>query len=170
MQKGNKRLVSYLIKFVLSLILIFISADCTSTKLVSQQTDYAKNIEKINYLGSKYSSEIYLSDKSIFYCSYLNIANDSLSFTDDADSVHQVSMNHIEKIRVKDNISSLFSAFWIGLGSGLLATLTASQLLDCGTCHPNIGPLYIGAAAVPIGFMSGYIFTGEKEYIFNNSK
>lgn len=169
MESENRGLILFLQNYLISIALILYFTGCTSIKLVSQQTDYEKNIEKINYLGSRYYSEIYLSDKSIFYSSYLNIANDSLNFIDDADSAHQVSVNRIEKIRVKDNLSSLFSAFWIGLGSGLLAASVTSQIYDCGTCHPDIGPLYIGAAAVPIGFMIGYILTGEKEFIFNNS-
>ncbi len=122
------------------------------------------------YLGSSNSSKIYLSDESIFYCSYINISKDSVNFIDDTDSTHQISINQLEKAFVKDNASSLLSAFWIGLRSGILVTVTASQINNYGTCHPNIGPLYAGAAAIPVGFMLEYIFTGEKEYILDHTK
>ena len=169
MQNISRGFISYLKIFSLSLNVIFLFTSCATTRLISQQVDYENNINKVNYLGSIYSSEINLSNKRIYYCSYINITNDSVNFIDDKDSTHQISINQLEKIRVKDNASSLFSAFWIGLGSGLLVASVSSQINNCGTCHPNIGPLYFGAIAVPVGFMIGYIFTGEKEYIFNNT-
>ncbi len=170
MQKINKMSITHLKKFTLPLTLIFLFPSCSSSKLVSPSNDYENNINKINYLGSSNSSKIYLSDESIFYCSYLNISKDSVNFIDDTDSTHQISINQLEKVFVKDNASSLLSAFWIGLGSGILVTVAASQINDCGTYHPNIGPLYIGGAAIPVGFMFGYNFTGEKEYIFDHTK
>jgi hypothetical protein len=141
----------------------------TKLKFLRNYDSCLKQFE-INYLGRNYSSKIYLLDNTIIYPYHLNVSRDSLTFSNsDDENFHKIPIGQIAKITFKDNRASLFSGLWIGIVSGALATLISVVIMDCKTCHPNIGPLIIGAIAVPIGFITGYIFSGEREYIFNET-
>ena len=150
---------------LLSLVLL---TNCSSTLMLPGESDYQKKLDDINYLGSRHWSKVYLIDSTVFSSSDLIISPDSLIFHDDeADKTICVKTNEIERIIILDTTEKIFSSFWIGLGSSIGAFLITSAIHDCGTCHPDLLPLIVGVAALPIGFIAGTMFTGEKEYVFN---
>ena len=155
-------------QLLFSILIIFLFTHCSSSRMIRGQNDFVNNLNKINYLGSSNESKVFLLDNTSFNCYYLDISKDSLTFSNVAnDSTYHISINQLSKIIIKDNTASLLGGLWVGLGSGALAVLVSALASDCKTCHPNIGPLIIGAIAIPIGFIAGYNLTGEKEFIFN---
>lgn len=167
----NAILFTLLKRLFLSVIFIFLFTNCSTNKMIQGQSDYENNLNEINYLGSFNSSKVYLLDNTIFNTSYINISRDSLTFiNEEDDSSHQITINQLSKIVIKDNTASFFGGLWTGIGSWALAILISSAATDCKTCHPNIGPLIIGAIVAPIGFIAGYNATGEKEFLFDNTQ
>ncbi len=134
--------------------------------MIPEKNDFLSNLNKINYLGSYNQSKVFLSDDTAFNCYYLDISKDSLIFTNyENDSTYHISIDQLSKIIIKDNTASIMGGLWIGLGSATLAILV-STMTECKTCHPNTGPFIVGAIAAIVGYIYGYNYTGEKEFLF----
>ena len=158
-------------KIILYTIFVFsFICGCSSTNYVSTNNKTDQLYNSVNYLGERYSSKIVLLDKTVIECDYLHLTKDTLLYGDDELSITKIPLNKVNKVTLKDKTASFFSAFWIGLGTGVLAMLTASLTNDCKSCHPNLLPLLYGIIAAPIGFIAGYLLSGEREFVFNEMR
>lgn len=155
-------------KIFLFAFLLTIFNSCSSIRVIPDQSDFEKNLNKINYLGSRNSSEVYLTNGTRINSSFLNISKDSLIFTDSENSSnYQISVSQISRIVIKDHRMAIIGALFTGIGSAALPVLIG-KTIGCKTCHPDLGPVYIGALAAVVGFIYGYYVIGEKEFIFND--
>ena len=151
-----------------SLIVIFLFAQCSSTRMIPEQKDYQSNLNKINYLGRSNDSQIFLTDSSLFNCYYLNLTKDSLTFTNaENDSTYHISNDQLSKIVIQDNTASIMGGIMIGIAASAVAIFISSRS-ECSSCHPNLGPVIAGTIAAIVGYLYGYNYTGEKEFLFNN--
>lgn len=150
---------------LLSLVLF---TNCSSTLMLPGESDYQKKLDDINYLGSRHWSKVYLIDSTVFSSSDLIISPDSLIFHDDeADKTMCAKTSEIERIVILDRTSNLFSSCWIGLGSGVVTTLVGLAIISEKDSNDNYAAILAGVIAIPLGFIAGTMFTGEKEYVFN---
>lgn len=150
---------------LLSLVLF---TNCSSTLMLPGESDYQKKLDDINYLGSRHWSKVFLIDSTVFSSSDLIISSDSLIFHDDeADKTMCVKTDKVQRIVFLDRISNLLSSCGIGLGSGLVTTLVGLAIFyDKKDGYSSLNAVIAGVIAIPLGFIAGTMFTGEKEYVF----
>ena len=147
-----------------SLFLFFLFTSCSSSLMIPEQNDFQSNLNKINYLGSSNSSQIYLLDNTMYNSSNLNISNDSLIFTNiENDSVYNISVEQLSKIIINDKTASTMGGIWVGLGSATIASIISSKK----TGDSQMGTAIVAAIAAVVGYIYGSSYTGEKEFIFN---
>ena len=124
---------------------------------------YEEKLEKLNNIGSKYSSEIYLIDSTSYSASDLRVSRDSVYFLNELDSTNvQLPLNQIEYIEIYDLGSRLMSGIIAGTAAGVAAyqfSAKTGEMHQCVTC------LNVGGAA-PIGLLLGFLLSGEELFIF----
>jgi hypothetical protein len=122
----------------------------------------------INYLGNKYNFTIFMMNGDEIECMYVKIKSDTLyAYTSGNAEYKKINLSQIHKVVLKDNFEALLSGVWMGLGSGTIVGIMGYAASSNSLNHPNIGPLLLGLAVVPVGGVVGYFLSGKKEYIFN---
>jgi hypothetical protein len=162
----SKRILFVPLKRLLLLFVsIFLFTFCSSTKIISD-TENREYLDKLNKLGSSYSSTVYLLDDNIYHCSFINVNNDSLYFiSENSDSLKQIAISQLYKVTFYDIKSSLVGGAAIGVGVGLLGYLILAETSECEGCSGLV--LLLEVISVPIGLVTAYLFTSNTEFIFN---
>jgi hypothetical protein len=158
--KNNFRVLFKQIYIPLLSLVLF--TNC-STLMLPGSKNYDEKLEKLNKLGSKYSSEIYLIDSTSFSGSNLKVSRDSVYFLNEMDSTNvQLPLNQIEFIEFYDLGSRLMAGIIAGTAAGTAAYQLSAKT---GEMHQLATCLNVGAAA-PIGFLLGFLLSGEEDFIF----
>lgn len=153
-------------KIFLYTFFLLLFTSCSSTRVIPGQSDFEKKLNKINYLGSRNASEVYLTNGTRFNTSFLNISNDSLIFTNsENDSSYKFSVRQLSRIVVEDNTAAILSGLLIGIGTSSLVVWIATRF---AAREPGLGQVVIGSLIAVVGYIYGYNIMGKKEFIFNN--
>ena len=154
---------SFLFKQICIPLLCIILLTHCSTLMLPDSQNYDEKLEKLNKLGSIYSSDIYLIDSTSFSGSDLRVSRDSVYFLNEMDSTNvQLPLNQIEYIEIYDLGSRLLGGIIAGASAGIAAYQLSAKT---GEMHQLVTCLNVGAAA-PIGFLLGFLLSGEEEFIF----
>ena len=144
------------------LLSIILFTHCT-TLMLPDSKNYDEKLEKLNRLGSKYSSDIYLIDSTSFSGSDLRVSRDSVYFLNEMDSTNvQLPLNQIEYIEIYDLGSRLLGGIVTGATAGIAAFLLSPKT---GEYHEISTCCAVGAAS-SFGFLLGFLLSGEEEFIF----
>jgi hypothetical protein len=134
-----------------------------STLMLPDSKNYDEKLEKLNNLGSKYSSDIYLIDSTSYSGSDLRVSRDSVYFLNEMDSTNvQLPLEHIEVIEIYDLGSRLLGGIVTGATAGISAFLLSPKT---GEYHEISTCCAVGTAS-SFGFLFGFLLSGEEEFIF----
>jgi hypothetical protein len=154
---------SFLFKQICIPLLCIILLTHCSTLMLPDSQNYDEKLEKLNRLGSKYSSDIYLIDSTSFSGSDLRVSRDSVYFLNEVDSTNvQLPLNQIEYIEIYELGSRLLGGIVTGATAGIAAFLLSPKT---GEYHEISTCCAVGAAS-SFGFLLGFLLSGEEEFIF----
>jgi hypothetical protein len=134
-----------------------------STLMLPDSNNYDEKLEKLNNLGSKYSSDIYLIDSTSYSGSDLRVSKDSVYFLNEMDSTNvQLPINRIEFIKIYDLGSRLLGGIIAGASAGIAAYQLSPKT---GEWH-QLSTCFAISLASPVAFLFGFLLSGEEVYIF----
>ena len=141
-------------------------SECSSTNYISSTGKADQNYSSINYLGKRNSSKIFLLDKTVIECDYLLVKTDSLFYGENDLSLTGIPLNEINKVIIRDNAAKFFGAFWAALGTGLATALVTFWATN-NSGESGFLPLFTAIITTPLGFITGLMLSGEREFVFN---
>jgi hypothetical protein len=150
---------------IMILIISILSISCSTVNFTSQPDVTTRDYSRLNYLGSKHNSKIFLLDGEDISTKYIFVNGDSLFYKSSQDTL-SIPLMDIEKVEQKNWTLAGGNALVFGLG----ASLVTFTLMKDDAESPGLGFVVLGYAAL-VGlsaFVLGIIYGGENEYIFND--
>lgn len=175
----------YTIKYILTILIVFILAGCSSTRILTTEKEISKknyiSFEKFNKLNHNKSLTVMLRDGNNFQATELRLENDSTYFTNEATETRQsIPTKDIEKFIYRDYFGGGLTGFMLGMLGGASAGFIPSYLFFNRDSEmaglgilvfTGVGGVLGGVVGLTYGLITGHTYNFEMtEKNTNDSK